>query len=88
MRENLIKVIEFKQRSSDRKTHRAFEATRSRTSGDNQLSTNMSGREVSDSNAPSRWQRVKRNKLAVMYALRMGSIAEGVQMYVMQSRHA
>jgi hypothetical protein len=46
----------------------------------------MSGREVSDSNAPSRRQRVKRDKLAVTSALRVRAFADGVQMYVVQSR--
>ena len=57
----------------DRRTHRAFESTRSKTCGDYKLSLNMSRREVSGSIAPSRWQRVKRDKRAVLCALR-GSI--------------
>ena len=87
MRDNLIKVIEVKPSSIDRKTHRAFESTQSINCGADKLRLNMSCREVSGSNAPSRWQRVKREKLAVMYALRVRAIAEYVQLYVRKGRH-
>ena len=46
----------------------------------------MSCREVDSSNAPSRWQRVKREKLAATYALRVRAVAEDVQMYVIKDR--
>ena len=63
--DNLTEVIGLRQRSIDRKTHRAFESTPFKTSVAQISSVNMKRSEVVNSNAPSRWQRVKRDKLAV-----------------------
>ena len=47
--DNLTEVIGLRQRSIDRRTHRAFESTPSKTSGAYKLWLNVNCREVVDS---------------------------------------